>query len=125
MAETPILSFLLNHAEKQPVSFHMPGHKRRIYPAAPLKSFYEMDITEIDGFDNLHDAKDVIKDAEQRAARLYGSEETHFLVNGSTSGILSAISAVCDNGDKIIVARNSHISVYNAIYLKELKHPYQ
>lgn len=108
--------------------FHMPGHKRNICLSSKdevdyahvLKGAYDIDITEIDGFDNLHDAKDLILQAEEKAAKLYKSEETHFLVNGSTSGILSAISAVCKKGDKVIVARNCHVSVYNAIYLNEL-----
>lgn len=111
--------------------FHMPGHKRNMRKiqyendfGEYLENAYSIDITEIDGFDNLHDAKDLIADAEKRAAKLYGSEETHFLVNGSTCGILSSIAAVCERGDKIIVARNCHISVYNAIELNGLKPVY-
>lgn len=107
--------------------FHMPGHKRNVLALKDPDGFinklanaYKIDITEIDGFDNLHDADGIIYEAEVNAARLYGSTETHFLVNGSTSGILSAISAVCERGDKIIVARNSHISVFNAIVLNGL-----
>lgn len=65
--------------------FHMPGHKRnpdffRMPPVA------DIDITEIDGFDNLHHAQGIIKDAQARAARLYGADQTWFLVNGSTCG---------------------------------------
>lgn len=108
--------------------FHMPGHKRNNELitsegdfGSKLLGAYDIDITEIDGFDNLHDPKDVIKDSEKRAASLYKSDETHFLVNGSTGGILSAIAAVTNRGKKIIVARNCHISVYNAIYLNELE----
>ena len=103
---------------------HMPGHKRNMQKdesfGGLLKDVYDVDITEIDGFDNLHDAKDLILDAENRAKALYKSNETHFLVNGSTCGILTAIAAICNKGDKIIVSRNCHISVYNAIYLNEL-----
>ena len=108
--------------------FHMPGHKRNNELitsegdfGSKLLGAYDIDITEIDGFDNLHDPKDIIKDSEKRAASLYKSDETHFLVNGSTGGILSAIAAVANRGKKIIVARNCHISVYNAIYLNELE----
>lgn len=111
--------------------FHMPGHKRNILDHSDLDSFgkklekvYNIDITEIDGFDNLHDAKEIIKEAEEKAAVLYGSDETHFLVNGATSGILSAITALTTKGDKVITARNSHISVYNAIELNELNPVY-
>lgn len=105
----------------------MPGHKRNINMAADSGSFgdaissmYSIDITEIDGFDNLHDAKDLIQDAQNRAAKLYKSDETHFLVNGATCGILAAVAAVSEKGKRIIVARNCHNSVYNAIEINNL-----
>lgn len=110
---------LVNYSNSDYYPFHMPGHKRNISDF--LNDAYAIDITEIDGFDNLHDAKGLIKEAEERAAKLYKSEETKFLVNGSTCGILSAISAVTKKGDKIIAARNCHKSVYNAIEINELK----
>jgi len=129
---------LLKLKDQDLYPLHMPGHKRNIEKGffeesdsenendfgKYLSEMYKIDITEIDGFDNLHDANDLIKDAEERAANLYKSSETHFLVNGSTCGILSAISAVTDRGDKIIVARNSHISLYNALELNELNPVY-
>lgn len=99
--------------------FHMPGHKRNetlLDAALP----YGLDITEIEGFDDLHHADGILKQAEERAARLYHAEETHFLVNGSTVGILSAILGCTKKGDKILVARNCHKSVYHAIYMNEL-----
>ena len=92
----------------------MPGHKRR---ALPFPNPYTIDITEIDGFDNLHHATGMIKEAEVRGAELYHSKRCFFLVNGSTVGILSAIMGVTDKGDQILVARNCHKSVYHAIYL--------
>lgn len=110
---------LVNYSNLDYYPFHMPGHKRNVSDF--LKDAYAIDITEIDGFDNLHDAKGLIKEAEERAAKLYKSEETKFLVNGCTCGILSAISAVTNKGDKIITARNCHKSVYNAIEINELK----
>ncbi|BCN28727.1 arginine decarboxylase [Anaeromicropila herbilytica] len=102
---------------------HMPGHKRNTNIMSMINP-YEIDITEIDGFDNLHDANDVLKKAMERAAHLYHSEHTHFLVNGSTVGILSGISAVVNRGDTVIVARNCHKAVYHAIYLNDLKPVY-
>lgn len=102
---------------------HMPGHKRNrglIRNRIP----YELDITEIDGFDDLHHAEGILKEAEARAARLYKADRTHFLVNGSTVGILSAILGSTKKGDKILVARNCHKSVYHGIYLNELEPVY-
>ena len=103
--------------------FHMPGHKRnQAITEADLP--YGIDITEIEGFDDLHHAEGIIKEAQERAARLYQAEETHFLVNGSTVGILSAILGATSRGDKVLVARNCHKSVYHALELNELRPVY-
>ncbi len=108
------------YAESDYYPFHMPGHKRnmRFYP---MKEIYKIDITEIDGFDNLHHAEGVLYQAMKKASTLYHAEETHFLVNGSTSGILSSISASVKRGGKILIARNSHKAAYNAIMLRDLQ----
>lgn len=110
-----------SHSDYYP--YHMPGHKRQ-QNSDFLKDAYKMDITEIDGFDNLHDAQGIIKEAEERAACLYHSEETHFLINGSTCGILTAISAVVRKGDTLLMSRNCHKAVYHAVLLNELKPVY-
>ena len=97
--------------------FHMPGHKRRLFADGIFEDIYGIDITEIDGFDDLHNAKGIIREAQERAAGLFCSDETHFLVNGSTGGILAAINALAGEGDNIIIAANCHRSVYNALML--------
>lgn len=108
---------LEKYAKSDFYPFHMPGHKRRI---GEMINPYRIDITEITGFDDLHHAEGVIKKCEEKAAVLYKAEETHFLVNGSTCGILSAISGSVKHGGKIAVARNCHKSVYHGILLNEL-----
>ena len=95
----------------------MPGHKRRLSNDDLFAEIYGIDITEIDGFDNLHDAKGMIKEAQERAARCFGSDETYFLVNGSTAGILAAVCGTVTTGDAVIMASNCHRSVYNAVML--------
>ena len=112
---------LRNYADTDTYPFHMPGHKRNM---AGSENPYNIDITEITGFDDLHHADGIIKEAQQRAAKLYGADRCYYLVNGSTCGILSAISATTKKGDKIIVARNCHKSVYHALYLRELQPVY-
>lgn len=99
--------------------YHMPGHKRRLRGNMP-ESFFDFDITEIDGFDNLHQAEAILKELQQKAAEYYGAEETFYLVNGSTSGILSAISAVLPAGGHLLMARNCHKSAYHGVYLRNL-----
>ena len=103
--------------------FHMPGHKRKMHMSWDADP-YTVDITEIEGFDDLHHAEGILKEAQERAARIYHADETHFLVNGSTVGILSAIAGVTNKGDQILVARNCHKSVYHAIYMNELNPVY-
>ena len=112
---------LLKYRDSDYYPFHMPGHKRKNIDFA---NPYEIDITEIDGFDNLHDACNVIKQSQKMAADLYGARESFYLINGSTCGILSAISAAVDKDGEILVARNSHKSVYNSIFLRDLKATY-
>lgn len=101
--------------------FHMPGHKRR---ELDFPNPYTIDITEIDGFDNLHHAKDILKEAGERAAALYGSGRCYYLVNGSTCGILAAICASTKKRDKVLVARNCHKAVYHALSIHELNAEY-
>ena len=114
---------LKDYSDSDYYGFHMPGHKRNL---DMLKSTvpYKIDITEIEEFDDLHHAEGILKEAQIRAARIYHADETHFLINGSTVGILSAIAGVTKKGDTILVARNCHKSVYHAIYMNELNPVY-
>ena len=86
-----------------------------------LYNAYGLDITEITGFDDLHRASGILKDAMERAAGLYGSQRTWFLVGGSTCGVLAALGAAVRHGDEILVAANCHISVFHAAQVMELK----
>ena len=106
--------------------YHMPGHKRINSMSIPyaLSETFKIDITEIDGFDNLHHPEGILKQAQEKAAKLYGAEETFFLVNGSTCGILVAVSAATDRRGSILIARNCHKSVYHAAFLQELQMRY-
>lgn len=99
----------------------MPGHKRN---AKFGITGSEIDITEIDGFDNLHAPCGVIADIESRLKGIYKSKRSFISVNGSTAGILAGIHAVCNKGDTVIVAKNCHKSVFNACMLLELKIKY-
>jgi len=102
---------------------HMPGHKRN---AADIPFLEELgakyDISEIDGFDDLHNPHGVLEEAMKKAALLWKSDSCFFLVNGSTCGILSAVSAAAkiSGSGKLIMARNCHKSVYNAVELNKL-----
>lgn len=106
--------------------FHMPGHKRNallideMYGGSPV-SPYDIDITEIDGMDNLHHAEGILMDAQNRAAAIYGAEKSFFLINGSTCGLLASVFACTEQGGAILMARNCHKAVYHAAELRELQ----
>ncbi len=108
---------LCEYSSRDYYPFHMPGHKRR--PLTEERT-YSLDITEIDGFDDLHHPEGILKEMEDFATELYGTRQTKLLINGSTCGLLTAISALCPYGGKILAARNCHKAVYNAIALKGL-----
>lgn len=114
---------LTSYSESDYYGFHMPGHKRNTH-LMDENLPYQIDITEIEGFDDLHHADGILKDEQELAAKVYHADETHFLINGSTAGILSAIMGSVSRGEKILVARNCHKSVYHAIFMKELKPVY-
>ncbi|MBE5852798.1 MAG: aminotransferase class I/II-fold pyridoxal phosphate-dependent enzyme [Lachnospiraceae bacterium] len=117
-----LYELLYEYKETDYYPFHMPGHKRKSVDGncEVLEEVHQIDITEIDGFDNLHHAEGVLKMAQERVARLYGAEESFFLINGSTGGLLSAISAVCECNKKVLICRNSHKAVYNALAVNKV-----
>lgn len=116
-----LLEKLKKYSESDFYPLHMPGHKRRL---SHFKNPFQIDITEIEGFDNLHHAEGVLQEAQERAARLYGSEESFYLVNGSTCGILAAVAAQTKRGSRILMARNCHKAVYHAVFLNGLRASY-
>ena len=86
-------------------AFHMPGHKRNgILTGAELP--YGIDITEIDGFDDLHHAGGILKETQKRAAVVWHADESHYLINASTVGLISAILGCTHRGDRILMAGN-------------------
>ncbi len=118
MTGGPLTDRLEGYARSDHYPFHMPGHKRQ------MRDIFSMDITEIHGFDDLHHAEGILKDSMEMAARCYGSDESCYLVNGSTGGILSAVSGCVSKKGKILVGRNCHKSVYNGISLNGLDAEY-
>ena len=117
---------LEKYIEKGTYPWHMPGHKRQ--PLEELESFwngvYAHDFTEAKDLDDMHDPEMFIADSLAEMKKVYGTFATYMLVNGSTSGLMTAIHATCHRGDVILVARNCHKAVYNAICMLELEPEY-
>lgn len=112
---------LTEYGKADYVPMHMPGHKRRLME---FENPYSFDITEIDGFDNLHHAEEILKEAQEYAAKVCQADETHFLINGSTGGLLSAVFSATEQGGELLMARNCHKAVYHAAELRQLKTHY-
>lgn len=115
----PLIQKLVEFKEKDPISFHVPGHKGGILSGLPIqmRTALSYDFTELDGLDDLHEPTGVILEAEKKLTTFYNSDKSFFLVNGSTVGNLAMIYAVCREGDTVIVQRNAHKSIFNALEL--------
>lgn len=121
MEEKYLLDRLEEYGNSDYYPFHMPGHKRKnMMEGREFPSPWSIDITEIDGFDNLHHPEGILKRSMEKAAAVYGADHTYYLVNGSTCGILSAVCGTVPPGGKILMARNCHKSVYNGLVLNRL-----
>jgi len=97
--------------------FHMPGHKGQGHDF----DLFAYDITEIPGADNLHDPQGIIGEVQEKCAKAYGSEEAAILVNGTTTGIHSAILGACSPGEKLLVPTNCHRSVFGALAIGRIE----
>jgi arginine decarboxylase len=115
----PLYDKLMEFAARRNRSFHVPGHKHgRAYEEQSMfTQLLRLDVTELPGFDDLHQAHDVIAEAQRLAAHQFSAEETFFLVNGSTVGNLALVMTACAPGDVVLVQRNAHKSVLHGLML--------
>ncbi|WP_141431331.1 aminotransferase class I/II-fold pyridoxal phosphate-dependent enzyme [Bacillus sp. 03113] len=118
--QTPLFHGLLEHAKKNPVQFHIPGHKKGTGIDPEFKEFIganalSIDLINIGPLDDLHQPKGIIKEAQDLAAKAFGADHTFFSVQGTSGAIMAMIMTVCGPGDKIIVPRNVHKSITSAI----------
>ncbi|MGM9955824.1 MAG: aminotransferase class I/II-fold pyridoxal phosphate-dependent enzyme [Peribacillus sp.] len=118
--ETPLYTALLQHSKKNPVQFHIPGHKKGKGMDPDFRDFIgenalSIDLINISPLDDLHQPKGIIKKAQDLAAEAFGADHTFFSVQGTSGAIMTMVMSVCGPGDKIIVPRNVHKSVMSAI----------
>lgn len=122
---TPLIEALLTYKKQEQYSFHVPGHKGgKVFPEkakALFQSILEIDATEIKGLDDLYAPTGPIKEAQDLLTAFYRTKESLFLVGGSTVGNLVMILSTCRPGDRVIVQRNAHKSIFNALKLAKVK----
>lgn len=123
----PLYDAVKCYARSDVARFHMPGHKGKPISddAESLASLmWQMDVTELDGTDNLHMPEGAIKKAQSLMAQAYGAKRSFFMVNGATAGIYTMLMAACRPGDTVIIGRNCHKSVINGLVIAGLNPVY-
>lgn len=121
--KTPIINQLKKYKEAGAISFHTPGHKNRL--DEDFKALLgDIDATELKMTDNIFSPKSIIKESQEEIARIYGSAYSFLNVGGSTTGNYIAMAGLSKPKDKVLVQRNSHKSIYNALVLSDLEPVY-
>jgi len=120
--QTPLFTGLLAHASRNPVQFHIPGHKKGAGMATEFRKFIgenalSIDLINIAPLDDLHNPHGIIREAQEIAAEAFGADYTYFSVQGTSGAITTMVMSVCGPGDKILVPRNVHKSVLTGIIL--------
>ncbi len=117
---TPLYDAIRSYADREPLRFHMPGHKGVSLPLAELKWLAPIDVTELPGTGNLYEAGEPFDAAQALWAGLFGFETCQFLTGGSTMGLHTALALLCRPGEKILLDRGCHRAAYNALALLDL-----
>ncbi|AMA08884.1 aminotransferase class I/II-fold pyridoxal phosphate-dependent enzyme [Picosynechococcus sp. PCC 73109] len=119
---TPLFSRLLALAHNNHAAFYAPGHKggQGIFSGLAQawgKEIFRADLPELPDLDNLFAPEGVILEAQTLAAETFGADQTWFLINGSTCGIIAVILAMVGEGEKILLPRNVHQSAISGLIL--------
>ncbi|NLY44828.1 MAG: aminotransferase class I/II-fold pyridoxal phosphate-dependent enzyme [Tissierella sp.] len=122
--KTPVLDALIKLMKEDHVSFHFPGHKIKNTLIEWGEYIPYIDTTETEGMDNLLEPRGIIKESQELAAKAFGAKATYYAVNGSTGSNYIAMATITKPGDKVLVQRNCHKSIYNGMILNRLNPVY-
>lgn len=122
----PLFEALKKYANQGKTSFHIPGHKDGAFVQPEFLDFigqniFKIDATEVPGLDDLHQPNEAIKEAQELWANLCNADQSFFLVNGTSSGIIAGLTTIASNGEEILIPRNSHKSVYMSLIISGAK----
>jgi len=118
----PLVNILQQLAQRNESPFYAPGHKKGKGISTKLiellgEQIFRADLPELPELDNLFAPESVIKKAQDLAAATFKAQQSWFLVNGSSCGLIAAILATCKPSDKIVLPRNCHQSVFSGLIL--------
>jgi arginine decarboxylase len=119
--KTPLLDALEDLRNDRIVPFDVPGHKRgrgnKLLTEFLGERCMSVDVNSMKSLDNLCHPVSVIREAEQLAADAFQAAHAFFMVGGTTSAVQAMILSTLKAGDQIILPRNVHQSVINAMVL--------
>lgn len=121
---TPLIDGLKKYINEKNIRFHMPGHKAKDELKSLANLIPAIDVTEVRGVDNLHNANSIIARSQENAARVFKAKHTFYSVNGTTGGIYASVNSQTSPGDKVLISRDSHKSVYQSLVLGGLSCDY-
>lgn len=121
---TPLIDGLKKYIFENNTRFHMPGHKGKELLEIIGKLIPEIDVTEVEGTDNLHSPSSIIYESQERTAQVFGAIKTFYLVNGTTVGLHAAITSAIKPGGKALIQRDCHRAVYNGLILGRITPKY-
>lgn len=93
--------------------FTTPSHGQKFFIFNKFRQFYKYDISETD----VYNPQEALDEAQKRAAKVYGTKYTKFLANGSSNGIIAAVLACTNKGDRVLIWSGAHQSHKNAVEL--------
>lgn len=113
-----LLAELIGFRKKEKVSMHIPGHKSgRGLGAYFVRNAFDIDVTEVEGTDDLQNPTGILSDAQKRCAKAFGAYKSYFLTEGSSLGLRAAVIAACGRGGKLLIDRTCHKSIVSGIIL--------
>lgn len=118
---TPLYDALVAYAQKSPARFHMPGHKGTPLSVPELTAVSAIDLTELGPTGNLYEAGAPFDQAQGLWAAAFGFPHCQFLTGGSTQGIHTGLALFASPGERVVIDRACHRSVYNALALLDLE----
>ncbi len=113
----------MNYVKAGTLSFHMPGHQQGQGASERLRELMshalQADLTQVLGLDDMHRPLGPCGQAQQLAARAYGSQASYFLVNGSSGGIHAMLMAALRPGQRVLLPRNAHRAALGGALLSQ------
>ena len=118
---TPLYDALRAYAGREPIRYHMPGHKGLPLPLAELDRLAPIDVTELPGTGNLYEPGEPFDSAQALWAERFGFDQCQFLTGGSTMGIHTGLALCCKPGDRVLMDRGCHRAAFHALALLDLE----